>query len=324
VPNATFLLDLNQYVYPIFFVMIVVEAIVLLRNRGAFPWLETATSLIIALGGKFFRPFTFLAQLLIFVAIWQIAPWEIPLNTWWGIALLVVTAEFAYYWMHRTSHRSRWMWAQHSIHHSTEDMAFSAAYRLGWTSLIGGNWVFWAPVVFIGFHPVAVLLAYAAVLIYQFWLHTDVVPKLGALEWVLNTPSHHRVHHAANEEYVDRNFGGITVVFDRLFGTLVVEDQAVQCRYGLVKPIGSGNPLRILFHEWISLFEDVAKAKGWRTKLSYAFAHPGWTPEAKRTATPSCQHPTLLALPQIAGTNAGNDTTPSHQKQAAHSLSHAA
>jgi hypothetical protein len=139
------------------------------------------------------------------------------------------------------------------------------------------------PLVWLGFDPVPVLIANTLNLLYQFWLHTEWVPKLGWLEYVLNTPSHHRVHHAANPEYLDRNYGGVFIIFDRIFGTFVAERDDLPCRYGLVKPLRSNNPVVIGFHEWIALASDLRRARSWRDRWSHLFGPPGWRPGDERS-----------------------------------------
>jgi sterol desaturase/sphingolipid hydroxylase (fatty acid hydroxylase superfamily) len=129
-----------------------------------------------------------------------------------------------------------------------------------------------------GFHPLAVGAALALNLAYQFWLHTELIPKLGAFEWLFNTPSHHRVHHASNPEYLDANYGGVLIVFDRMFGTFADERTDVALRYGLVTPLESHNPIRIAFHEWQAMLRDLAAASSWSERIAYAFGPPHWRP----------------------------------------------
>ncbi len=131
------------------------------------------------------------------------------------------------------------------------------------------------PLYFLGFNPLAVGGMLAANLLYQFWLHTDIVGRLGPLEWILNTPSHHRVHHASNAEYLDRNYGGILIIWDRLFGTFAAEKPQTEIVYGLVHPIGSANPVTIAFHEWGVMARDLGRARSWRARLRGVFGRPG-------------------------------------------------
>jgi sterol desaturase/sphingolipid hydroxylase (fatty acid hydroxylase superfamily) len=199
---------------------------------------------------------------------------EISMLRWWSWPALLVAQEFCYYWLHRADHRVLWLWATHAVHHSSNDYNFSAAYRLGWTSGLSGGALFFAPLVFIGFPLQAVLIVVALNLLYQFWLHTELVPRLGPLEWVFNTPSHHRVHHASNPEYIDRNFGGVLIIFDRIFGTFVDERAGVSLRYGLVRPIETYNPFRIALQKWMEIGSDISKTQSWRAAVKLLFGPP--------------------------------------------------
>jgi len=198
----------------------------------------------------------------------------IPMNSvaaWLGLYLLV---EFAYYWHHRLTHRVRWFWATHSVHHSSNELMLASAVRLGWTGRLGGAIAFFTPLVWLGFAPQAVFGLLAAGLFYQFWIHADWLPSLGPLEWVLNTPTHHRVHHASNPEYLDCNYGSSLIVFDRLFGTFVALRPDIQIRYGLTRPVLSNNPVRIAFNEWIAMGREFVAARGARARLRVLFGPP--------------------------------------------------
>lgn len=202
----------------------------------------------------------------------------LALSTPLAFLLLFVGQEFFYYWYHRCAHRVRWFWATHAVHHSPNELTLAAALRLGWTGQLTGTALFFTPLVWLGFPPNAVLASVALNLLYQFWLHAPWVPRLGPLEWVLNTPTHHKVHHASNTEYLDCNYGGVLIVFDRLFGTFVDERADVPIRYGLTTPLRTHNPLRIAFHEWGNLGRDLWAAPSWRGRLRTVFGPPGAKP----------------------------------------------
>ncbi len=213
--------------------------------------------------------------------IWRYRLIDLPTHRIWPLWGLVLGEELCYYWLHRASHHIRWFWATHAVHHSPNQLSLAVAYQLGWTAEVSGSLLFFAPLVWLGFRPQAVLGVLALNLLYQFWLHADWIPKLGPLEWLLNTPSHHRVHHACNPEYLGparlgANYGGVLIVFDRLFGTFVPERDDLPCSYGLVKPLRSYNPIYIAFHEWVAMVLDIASAGSWRERLRYSFGHPGW------------------------------------------------
>lgn len=209
-----------------------------------------------------------------FLGVANISPWRLPVGDWRVWVACFFAAEFVYYWFHRWSHTVRWLWASHAVHHSANEMTFPAAIRLGWTNLISGGWLLFLPLVAIGFDPLMVSGLLAANLTYQFFLHTEAVGKLGALEYVLNTPSHHRAHHGSNAEYIDKNFGGVLIVFDRLFGTFVEERTDVPVKYGLVRALSSRNPIVIALHEWARMISDLRKAKSWSARWRSVFGRP--------------------------------------------------
>jgi len=247
----------------------------LLIQRRAYPWQELLATLgvfLLRLPMRLLRP---LVVVPIAYVLWTHRLTTIPLNTAWGVLLLFLGEELAYYWMHRASHEVRWLWASHVVHHTPEHLHFASAFRLGVTELLSGNWLFYLPLYVLGLNPLAVSMMLGINLLYQFWLHTDLVGRLGPLEWVFNTPSHHRVHHAANAAYLDRNYGGILIVFDRLFGTFAAEQAGLVIRYGITHPIGSLNPLKLAFHEWGAMARDVLRARTWRERLQQIFGRPG-------------------------------------------------
>jgi sterol desaturase/sphingolipid hydroxylase (fatty acid hydroxylase superfamily) len=221
----------------------------------------------------------------------------VPLDPWLAFLVLFFGQEFSYYWFHRCSHRIRWLWATHAVHHSPNELNFSAAYRIGVTGWLSGTGLFYVPLIWLGFSPKAVFGTLALNLLYQFWLHTDWIPKLGPLEYVLNTPSHHRVHHAANLDYLDANYGGILIIFDRMFGTLTIERADLPCRYGLVKPLLSNNPLIVDFHEWAAMGRDLLHARSLRDALGYLFGPPGWRPNGEGQTTEALRRAAAAQAP---------------------------
>lgn len=214
----------------------------------------------------------------IYMAAWAWSPLKAPLDEPWSWALLFVLSEFLYYWQHRMSHEVRWLWATHSVHHSAEELTFPAAFRLGWTGSISGLWLFFLPLPLLGWHPAAVAAVLAFNLRFQYFLHSELPPWLGPLEWVFNTPCAHRVHHASNPAYLDKNFGGVLIVFDRLFGTYAREAPDDPCRFGLTEPVRSNNPVAIAFHEWRRLWGAMCKARSPWDALMVAVGYPGERP----------------------------------------------
>jgi sterol desaturase/sphingolipid hydroxylase (fatty acid hydroxylase superfamily) len=200
----------------------------------------------------------------------------------WSWLILLFAEDLCFYWFHRMHHEVRLLWAAHVNHHSSKHFNFSTALRQPVFTPITGPW-FWAPLLLVGFPPWMVMTAQAWSLLYQFWLHTEAIDRLGPLEWFMNTPSHHRVHHGTNVEYLDRNHGGIFIVWDRLFGTF--EREQARVRYGLTTDVGTFHPLRIAVHEIAAIARDVARAPTLRAKLGYVLAPPGWSHDgSSRTA----------------------------------------
>lgn len=212
-------------------------------------------------------------------AIWEFRLTTIAMDRPWHWLALFVGQEFCYYWMHRADHRVRWFWLNHSVHHSATQYNLSTAYRLGWTGKLTGAAVFFGPLVWLGFPVPYVVGALALNLLYQYWLHTELVPRLPRpVEFVFNTPSHHRVHHGSNMSYIDKNYGGVFIVWDRLFGTYAAEVEPV--RYGLIHDVGSQNPVKFNYLETVAMLRDVAHAKTWRARFGYVFGPPGWSEKA--------------------------------------------
>ena len=209
------------------------------------------------------------------LAVYSLAPFQWAIDDWrtWVIGFFVL--EFFYYWEHRFSHTIRWLWTAHAVHHSANEFTLPAAFRLGWTAAISGGWVVLLPMALMGFHPLVIGTLLVVNLRYQYFLHTEAVGKLGPLEWVFNTPSHHRVHHGSNTEYLDTNFGGVLIIFDRLFGTFVEEREDTPVIYGLTKPVTSNNPFVIAFHEWANLWNDMKRARNAGDVLRAMFGRPG-------------------------------------------------
>ena len=188
-------------------------------------------------------------------------------------AAAVLLWDFMYYWNHRLMHESRFMWAIHVVHHSSERYNLSTALRQPVAEAFG-TFLPYSALALVGFQPSLINTARGVNLIYQFWIHTETLGRLGAAERVLNTPSHHRVHHGSNGPYLDRNHGSILIIWDRLFGTFEPEGERVV--YGLTKNINTFNPARIAAHEYAAMFGDVARSRTWKDRLSFVLRGPGW------------------------------------------------
>ena len=271
---------------PVYLLAIVLE-IVLARFRVIgvrYEPRDTAMSLTISVGagliGGAFAGLSFAAMQIAY----EHRVLTLSMTTVWPWLLLFLLDDLTYYLFHRISHERRFWWAAHVNHHSSQHFNFSTALRQPWSGKPIGTWAFWLPLSFLGFPPEAVAAQMSLNLFYQFWIHTEGVGRLPSwIEAVFNTPSHHRVHHARNAVYLDRNYGGILIVWDRLFGTFQRELDEVPCRYGLIANLGTFNVVRVAFHEWIALAADVARAP--QHIIYWLFGPPGWCPDGSRPTT---------------------------------------
>lgn len=190
------------------------------------------------------------------------------------IFLAFLLQDFLYYWFHRASHNIHWLWAAHVVHHSSNQMNFTTAFRQSLMYPLAGMWIFWTPMMLLGFEPVFALTVVALNLAFQFFVHTQSVGKLGWLELVFNTPSHHRVHHATNKPYIDKNYAGVLIIWDKLFNTYQCEDTTIKTKYGILGKLPTGNPIDVNFHQWFFMFKCFKKAKNLSAKLRVLFGYP--------------------------------------------------
>lgn len=239
----------------------------------------SAASIGVAIGQTLIKPLTMGVIAVTYGWVHSFALWTLPMDNWQSWVVGFFALEFAYYWFHRWSHTVNWLWATHAVHHSANELTLPAAIRLGWTGFISGGWLIFAPLALLGMPPAMIALLLAANLFYQFGLHTEAVRKLGPLEWVLNTPSHHRAHHACDGPWLDCNFGGVLIVFDRWFGTFVPEPEEGGLRYGLTDPIRSNNPVVIALRQWAIMAAELATARGWQHRALILFGKPGAPPK---------------------------------------------
>ncbi|RKP58407.1 sterol desaturase family protein [Pararobbsia silviterrae] len=283
------LLNLLQYANGTVLVASLIEALVLAVRYGRhrYDWKATLVSITDFLVREY--PLRWLLPLAFWGHwmdwFWRHRLWTLPMHHWTGWLACFVGQEFCYYWYHRAAHRTRWFWCTHSVHHSPNQLNLSAAYRFGWTGRLTGSTAFFMLAPLFGMPPGVVMLMLTLNLLYQFWLHVDWIPRLGPLEWILNTPSAHRVHHASNVEYLDANYGGVLIVFDRLFGTYVAERRDLPCRYGLVEPVTTYNVLAIEFGQWRALWRDLVSARSLRDAWGYVSEPPGWRPDGQGETT---------------------------------------
>jgi len=271
-----------DFAIPGFILLILAEMIVVrLRDRRRYCPRDTMTSLGLGFGstiagalslGLIYAAANWLSQFRLVTVPWS----------WWAFALCFVLDDFLYYVFHRSAHRVRWFWASHVIHHSSQHYNLSTALRQTWTGFFSLAFAFRLPLFLIGFPPAMVFFCAGLNLIYQFWIHTEVVGRLPRwIEAVMNTPSHHRVHHAVNPRYLDKNYAGVFIVWDRLFGTFEPERDDERPRYGIVKQLGSFNILWAATHEWVGIARDMWHAP-WSAKLGYLLKEPGWSHDGSR------------------------------------------
>ncbi len=247
-------------------------------QKDRFPWKDLVINFSIGLIDRAFTNLLWTA--LMFFAMQAVASHaqihRIEMSHWWAWPLAILLSDFAFYWYHRAGHEIRLFWAVHNVHHSSTFYNFSTSVRLScWEGLL--RWPFWIILPLAGFSAEVTMVAYMVVRLYQVLLHNEYVGKLGLLEYVLCTPSHHRVHHARNEQYLDKNYGGITILWDRLFGTFAEEQEKVE--YGLVKQLESNNLLWINVHEFVKIASDLKDSRRLKDAVGYVFGKPGWTPE---------------------------------------------
>jgi len=244
--------------------------------RGRYTVKDTLASFAMRAGNYASNVLLAGATVAVFAFIYQFRLLDISMSSPWAWAAIVVLDDFAYYWFHRISHECRFWWAAHVNHHSSQEYNLSTAIRQPWTGVLVGTWAPWFVLLVIGFPPEMIFLQSGLKLLYQFWIHTEAIRRMPAwFEYLFNTPSHHRVHHGANEQYLDRNYGGILIIWDRIFGSFIREEERV--RYGLTKNITTFNPVKVAFGAHAALWRDIRAADGVKDKLEIALRGPGFS-----------------------------------------------
>jgi sterol desaturase/sphingolipid hydroxylase (fatty acid hydroxylase superfamily) len=270
--------SLIYFSIPAFIVCMIVEALWARRTKKeikGYTGKDSATSIAMGLVNVIVSTGTKLVVVLVWAWLYERRVMTLE-ATWWTWILLFFAEDLCYYAFHRSSHEIRFFWAAHVNHHSSTHYNLSTALRQSVTTPFTGP-LFWLPLPLLGFPPWMILTQQALSLLYQFWLHTEAVGKMGPFEWFFNTPSHHRVHHGRNTEYLDRNHGGILIVWDRLFGTF--EPERAKVDYGLTKNLESYNLFTVAFHEWIAIARDVRRARSLHHAFMFVFGPPGWSPD---------------------------------------------
>ncbi|AZN72186.1 sterol desaturase family protein [Georhizobium profundi] len=297
--------DVTQLAIPLFIGAMLIEIVLIRRfkRRGAFETRDTLASLLLGTGNVVSGLLLGFVSFGVLIWAWDYRIFDFG-TSWWAIALCFVLDDLRYYSYHRIAHRSRWVWAEHVIHHSSQHYNLSTALRQSWTGTFTGMFILRLPLVLIGFHPLVILFVGGLNLVYQFWIHTETIGKMWRpIEWIFNTPSHHRVHHATNPRYLDANYAGCLIIWDRMFGTFVPELDSDQPRYGIVRNVGTFNPIRLAFHEWIDMFKDAARpGLTLRQRLGYLFAPPGWSHDCSRQGSLELKEEYLRRNPDHIGT----------------------
>ncbi|MCC3305477.1 sterol desaturase family protein [Sneathiella sp. HT1-7] len=276
--------DPVTFAIPAFVLLILIEAVIgrYAPKKSNYEARDSAASLMMGLGNFAIGLVNFGIVGAVSIWVYQYRLFDIGYH-WWAFVLILFAEDFVYYWFHRLSHEHRIWWAAHINHHSSQYYNLTTALRQTWTGGLAGTWILWLVLSFIGFPLALIVFQKGISLVYQFWIHTEAIDKMWKpFEAVMNTPSHHRVHHAVNPRYLDANYAGIFIIWDKLFGSFVPEDKAEPCRYGIVKQIASFNPLIIAFHEWAGIFADLIHAKSLKARFMYVFGPPGWSEDGSR------------------------------------------
>ena len=294
----------TQMAIPAFIGLILLELFVIRRLKTAegFETRDTTTSLLMGVGNVVSGLiFGFVAY---GVLIWS---YDFRIFTigfeWYWVFVCFILDDVRYYFYHRIAHRCRWVWAEHVIHHSSQHYNLSTALRQSWTGTFTGMFLLRVPLVLIGFHPALIVFVGGINLLYQFWIHTEAIGKMPRwFEAIMNTPSHHRVHHATKPRYLDANYAGTLIIWDRMFGTFVEELEEDMPKYGLVKNIGTFNPFRVAFHEWIDMFRDFRQPGiSIKDRFKYLIKPPGWRHDVEVSGSEAIKADFAARNPQEAG-----------------------
>jgi len=294
----------TEYAIPFFVVAMLLELWLVRtqRAKGSFETRDTLTSLMMGTGNVVAGLLLGVVSYSALLWVWQFRLFDLGLSLWVFVVAFLFD-DLRYYWYHRIAHRVRWVWAEHVNHHSSQHYNLSTALRQSWTGLFTGMFVLQTPLVLLGFHPAVIAFVYGFNLVWQFWIHTETVGKLPRwFEFVMNTPSHHRVHHATNPRYLDANYAGTLIIWDRLFGTFVEELEEDRPRYGIVHNLGTFNPLKVAFHEYVGIGKDVSQpGLSLRQRLAYMFAPPGWSHDGSRDTSQTLKAAYVRRHPSEAG-----------------------
>lgn len=277
--------DVLAWAVPFFVLTVALEWMLVRRGRaqGRYEWRDAITSMTMGLGNMVTDLLFGFISLGILLFFWQFRLLDLGVSLP-VILLALVAQDFVYYWKHRASHRIRWLWSAHVVHHSSEHYNLSTALRQPWNSNFTGYVLMSSPLILIGFHPMLIIFVGAINLLYQYWIHTEAIRKMPRwFEFIFNTPSHHRVHHSTHPTHLDMNYAGIFIVWDRMFGTFIEERDDEAMTYGLVKNVETYNPIKIAFAEWLGIVRDaLSPGLTLRQRIGYVFAPPGYSHDGSR------------------------------------------
>ena len=297
--------DVVQLSVPLFVVAILLELawITFKKRGGEYETRDTLTSLLMGAGNVAEGLLLGFVAYGFFTFIWQFRFFDLGTSVA-VVVLCFILDDLRYYWVHRIGHRCRWTWASHVVHHSSQHYNLTTALRQTWTGTFTMLMIVRVPLLLMGFHPAMVIFCGGLNLVYQFWIHTEAIHKMPRwFESVMNTPSHHRVHHGRNARYLDANFAGTLIIWDKIFGTYVPEQESEKVEYGLVHNLGTFNPVRVATHEWVGIFKDVfQKGLSAKQRFLYAFAPPGWSHDGSRDTSEGIKADHLKRNPEKKGT----------------------
>lgn len=277
---------------PVYILIIGLELLLShLQHRRLYSWKDTISNVYLMLLNATID----LSFRVIYVAILvhmydhKLLSWETGISYW---IMLLLAEDFLYYWLHRFDHEIRLFWAVHVTHHSSEYMNFTVGFRSSVFQPLY-RFLYFIPLAWLGFRPLDIVFIYSATQIWGIFVHTDLIKKMGWLEYILVTPSHHRVHHASNPKYLDKNMGMFLIVWDQLFGTFQPElsdEEYQEKKYGLTKPLDKPSPVNLVFHEWREIGKDLSRTDiSWREKWLYVFGPPGWSHDGSRKTSRQLQ-----------------------------------
>ena len=280
---------LNPIIYavPVFLAMMALEfAIDRRRGAGVYRAADTVSSLSLGILSQLAAVFSKAAAIGVYTVVWQhLAIWPLPADSPWVWVGALLAYDFCYYWLHRMGHEVNILWAAHVVHHSSEEYNLSTALRQTATGHLFG-WIFYLPMALAGVPPLVFVVVGLVDLLYQFWVHTRHVGKLGWFDRVFCSPSNHRVHHGQNDWCLDRNYGGILILWDRLFGTFADERTDAPIVYGVRAALRTFSPLRANLQVYAGMLQDWRLARSWSDRLGVLWRHPGWRPAGAEAAAP--------------------------------------